>query len=414
MFPVIDLGPVAIQAAGLLLILSIWLGLSLTGRLATHLGTHGDAIENGILLGFLAGIVAARIGFLLTNTSILLENPLSIVSLTPSMLDANFGILTGLLVVFILYQRKNLPLWPTLDTLSPLWIFAYVGFQLANLADGNAYGLPTDLPWGVVLWNSPRHPVQIYALILTTVLLAWWLVRTRLAKQNGFYQSGVLFSLTLGSLAAITLITQAFVAEKHLLLGVDQIQLISVILLALSLFLTFKLGINPSKVETAYISMGANVDALDNLYQGSQDIASQVKILRRSGVYQTRDIRPGHEDTQYLNRILLIETTLSYPDLLTTLKDIERAHGRQPGEQDIIPLDLDLLTYGKGVFRHKGRQVPDPEIRKQGYILIPLAETTPEFRHPATGESINDLIAKLSPDAQDIQKIEEVNDGTEG
>ena len=399
MFPVLDLGPVAIQAAGLLLILSVWLGLSLSGRLANHLGTHGDAIENGILFGFLTGILAARVGFLLTHPAILLENPLSVVSLTPSMLDANFGILTGLLVAFIIYQRKHLPLWPTLDTLSPLMIFAYAGFQLANLADGNAYGLPTDLPWGIYLWNATRHPVQIYALILTVILLVWLLVRTRLAKQNGFYRSGLLFSLTVDGMALTTLITQAFVAEKYLFLGVDPIQLLSLILLALSLFLTYKLGFNPVKLQTAYISMGANIDALDNLYQGSQDIAAQVKILRRSGVYQTRDIRPGHEDTQYLNRVLLIETTLTYPDLLATLKDIERAHGRQPGEQDVIPLDLDLLTYGKEVFRHKGRQVPDPEIRNQGYILIPLAETTPEFRHPATGESINVLIAKLSPDA---------------
>ena len=414
MFPVIDLGPVALQAAGLLLILSIWLGLSLTGKFAAHLGTNGDAIENGLLFGFLAGILAARVGFLLTNPTILQDNPLSIISLTPSMLDANFGILAGLLVALIIFQRKHLPLWPTLDTLSPLFILAYVGFQLANLANGNAYGLPTDLPWGVVLWNATRHPVQIYALILTAGLLIWWLARTQLAKRNGFYQSGVLFSITAGALALITLVTQAFVAEKQMLLGVDQIQLLALILLAASLFLIYKLGFNPSTPETAYISMGSNSDPLDNLYQGSQNIAARFKILRRSGVYQTKDVREGHEDTTYLNRILLIETALPYPELVASLKEIEQAHGRQPGEQDIIPLDLDVLTYGKQVFHHKGRQIPDPGLRDHGYILIPLAETTPDFRHPATGESIDDLISKLSPDELDIQKIEEVKDGTEG
>ena len=414
MFPVLDLGPLAIQAAGLLLILSIWLGLWLSGKLAAHLGTNGDVIENGILFGFLAGILAARIGFLLTHPAILVENPLSIVSLTPSMLDANFGLLTGLLVVLITYQRKHLPLWPTLDTLSPLFILAFAGCQLANLADGNAYGLPTELPWGITLWNAARHPVQIYALILTLVLLVWWLVRTRMTQQNGFYHSGILSSITFAALAAITLFTQAFVAEKQLLLGVDQIQLLALILLAGSLFMIYKLGIEGPKSVVACISMGSNVDPLDNLYNGSQAVAAQFKILNRSDIYQTKDVREGREDRHYLNRVLQIETNLSYPDLVIKLKEIEQAHGREPGNKEIVPLDLDVLTYGKQVFRNQGRQIPEPGLRNNGYMLLPLAETKPDFHHPATGESIDDLIAKLPPDEKDILKIEEVNDGTEG
>ena len=414
MFPVIDLGPVALQAAGLLLILSVWLGLSLTGKFAAHLGTNGDAIENGLLFGFLAGILAARVGFLLTNPTILQDNPLSFISLTPSMLDANFGILAGLLVALIIFQRKHLPLWPPWIPSAPfsfwpMWVFNWQILPMEMLTGC----LPT-CPGAWYLWNATRHPVQIYALILTAGLLIWWLARTQLAKRNGFYQSGVLFSITAGALALITLVTQAFVAEKQMLLGVDQIQLLALILLAVSLFLIYKLGLNPSSPETAYISMGSNNDPLDNLYQGSQNIAARFKILRRSGVYQTKDVREGHEDTTYLNRVLLIETALPYPELVASLKEIEQAHGRQPGEQDIIPLDLDVLTYGKQVFHHKDRQIPDPGLRDHGYILIPLAETTPDFRHPATGESIDDLILKLSPDKLDIQKIEEVNDGTEG
>ncbi len=77
-------------------------------------------------------------------------------------------------------------------------------------------------------------------------------------------------------------------------------------------------------------------------------------------------------------------------------------------------MDLDVLTYGKQVFINQNRQIPDPDLRKHGYILLPLAETTPDFQHPATGESIEDLISKLSPEELDIQRIEEVKDGTEG
>ena len=414
MFPVIDLGPLAIQAAGLLLILSLWLGLWLSGKFAANLGTNGDAIENGLMMAFLIGVVAARVGFLLTNPAILADDPLAIVSLTPSMLDANFGLLAGAIVLLITFQRKHLPLWPTLDTLSPLLIFVFIGLQLANLANGNAYGLPTDLPWSVSLWNADRHPVQIYALILTAILLIWWLVKTHWIKENGFFQSGVLFNIVLAGLAFTTLFTQAFVADKRTILGFDQVQWLALIVLVGSLALIYKLGFTRPKSVSAFISMGANVDPLDNLYEGSQDIASQFKILGRSSVYQTEDTREGHAGEFYLNRVLQIETALPYPDFRAKLKEIERAHGREPGNHDIVPLDLDILTYGQQVFHHQGQQIPDPDILVNGYMSLPLAETTPAFRHPGTGEAIDEIITRLALDQQNVQKLEEVKDGTEG
>ncbi len=93
MFPVINLGPLAIQSAGMILILSLWIGIWLSSRLARNIGTNGDVIENGILAALLLGIFGARVGFLLQNFSIFLDNPLSLVSLTPSMLDPAFGFL---------------------------------------------------------------------------------------------------------------------------------------------------------------------------------------------------------------------------------------------------------------------------------------------------------------------------------
>lgn len=414
MFPVIDLGPLAIQAAGLLLILSLWLGLWLSGKFAAQLGTNGDVIENGLMFGFLAGIAAARIGFVLTNPAILTENPLSILSLTPSMLDANFGLLAGLLVLLIIFQRKHLPLWPTLDTLSPLFILAFAGVQLANLADGNAYGLPADLPWSVYLWNADRHPVQIYALILTAALLVWWLVQTHGLKQNGYTHSGVLFGITLAALSFITLFTQAFVADKQLLLGFDRVQWAALILLAASLAAIYQLAFTRPKKVKALISMGSNINPLDNLYEGSQDIAAQFKILNRSNVYQTEDTRESHRGQYYLNRVLQIETALPYLDFRASLKAIEKAHGREPGNRDLVPLDLDILTFGSQVFRYQGKQIPDPDILTHGYISLPLAETVPDFRHPGTGETIDKILSKLSPEEQNVQKIEEVQDGTEG
>lgn len=109
MFPVIDLGPVAIQAPGLILIISFFLGTWLVGKLANALGTNGDAIENSLLIGLVAGLLSARIGFFLQNPAILIENPLSILSLTPTMLNPSFGILVGVHSAFIFAQKNTCP-----------------------------------------------------------------------------------------------------------------------------------------------------------------------------------------------------------------------------------------------------------------------------------------------------------------
>jgi phosphatidylglycerol---prolipoprotein diacylglyceryl transferase len=414
MFPVIDLGPLAIQAAGLILILSLWIGIWFATRLAMSIGTNGDVIENGFLAGLLLGILGARIGFLLQNPSIFLDNPLSLVSLSPSMLNPTFGILVAVLVILIAFQRKHLPLWPTMDTISPILILLFAGIHLANYADGNAYGLPTDLPWGIFLWNAYRHPVQLYAFILGLTVLIWWLIQSKWMKITGFIHSGVNFAITLSSLSAITAFTQAFVAEKSEFLNLDLIQLLAVMILAGGLVTIYFLQYHSRRQIPVYLSLGSNLNPEEELFQGSQDIAQHCKVLRCSGLYQTMDVREGHQNDVYLNRILLVETNLPFPELQNRLKSIERDHGRELGNKENIPLDIDIITYGSDVFRYEYKIIPDPNLIKFRYIALPLEEVSPGFRHPGTGESIQAILNKLNEQEQLVQKISEVEYGTKG
>ncbi len=414
MFPVIDLGPLSIQASGLILILSLWVGIWISGRLARNIGTNGDAIENGILAGLLLGILGARIGFLFQNPSIFLDNPLSLVSLTPSMLDPGFGLLVAGLVILIAFQRKHLPLWPTLDTLSPILILLFAGINLANYADGNAYGLPANLPWSIFLWNAYRHPVQLYSFILGLLVLVWWLLQTKFVKTTGFQHSGLNFSITLSSLSAITVFTQAFVAEKVQFLNLDLIQFLAVTFLMGGLFTIYFLQYRPRKQVQVYLSLGSNRALEDQLYQGSQDIAKFFKVRRRSSLYKTKDIRKDHQDEEYFNRVLLVETVLSYPELRENLKSIELNHGRDSENKDDIPLDIDIIIFDGDVFKYEHKIIPDPNLLKYRYIALPIQEISPDFRHPGTGESIQNILKRMDEEEQPVQKVSEVENGTEG
>jgi len=229
MFPIINIGPLAIQAAGFILLLSLFIGIWVTGILAKNIGTNGDAIENSLLVGLVSGLLSARLGFLLQNPTVFSENPLSIFSPTPSMLNPGFGIFVGLTASIIFAQKKHLPTWPTLDTLSPILILLFVGVHLANFANGNNFGLPTKLPWGIELWNETRHPVQAYAIILSLITLLGLAFYTKRFRKTGFIKSGILFSLTVSVLGLITLFTRAFVSEKVLLGNFDLWQVVGLI-----------------------------------------------------------------------------------------------------------------------------------------------------------------------------------------
>ncbi|HQA28646.1 MAG TPA: 2-amino-4-hydroxy-6-hydroxymethyldihydropteridine diphosphokinase [Brevefilum fermentans] len=412
MFPIINIGPLAIQAAAFILLLSFFIGSFLTGKFSTNLGTHTEAIENGILIALIAGIIGARLGFMLKNPSIMTINPLSLLSLTPSMLDTSFGILVGILTPIILAQKKHLPLWPTLDALTPLFLLIFMGIHLANYANGNAYGVPTQVPWGVSLWNATRHPVQLYGFILGTILTLFLLIQTKWLKTTGFMHNGVLFSLAIAGIAVIILFTRAFNAEKFLLGQFDFYQLIAFGSLLCSSALLYVRAFPRKRKIGVIISMGSNIDPQSNFSQAEEMLADQFRIRRKSGAYLTKDVYRRPEVNPFYNKVLEIETDLPYPALDERLKAIEKQLGRVTGEKARVVLDLDILTYGENVFKAAHHHIPSPDMLKYRYIAVPLAEMSPDFRHPATGVSIQEILEKITDQAKAI-RINEVENGIE-
>ncbi|HOE69623.1 MAG TPA: 2-amino-4-hydroxy-6-hydroxymethyldihydropteridine diphosphokinase [Brevefilum sp.] len=412
MFPIINIGPLAIQAASFILLLSFFIGSFLTGKFSTNIGTHTEAIENGILIGLIAGILGARLGFMLKNPSIMTINPLSLFSLSPSMLDASFGILVGILTLIILAQRKHLPLWPTLDALTPFCLLIFMGIHLANFANGSAYGIPTQMPWGISLWNATRHPVQLYGFILGAVLTLALLIRTRWLKTTGFMHNGVLFSAAIAGIAVITLFTRAFNAEKFLLGQFDFYQLIAFGSLLCAMALLYVRAFPRKRKIGVIISMGSNIDPQSNFSQAEDLLADQFRIRRKSGAYLTEDVHRRPEVNPFHNKVLEIETNLPYPVLDARLKAIEKQLGRETGEKVQVALDLDILTYGDCVFKAAHHHIPSPDMLKYRYLAMPLAEMLPGFRHPATGVSIQEILEKITDQAK-ATRINEVENGIE-
>lgn len=192
MLPILQIGPLAIQVPGLLLLAGLWLGLTLSEQLlqaSKQRHMRVQDVSNVALLSLGIGLVGARIGYALQFPSAFSNTPLDLISLSPALLDPWLGTFAALMAAIAIIQRKQLPAALVLDVFTPLLACLVIAWFLSNLASGNGYGLPTHLPWGIDLFGALRHPAQFYdSLAAASVLGFIWLQRrkTHLGKANLF------------------------------------------------------------------------------------------------------------------------------------------------------------------------------------------------------------------------------------
>ena len=213
MFPIIQIGPLAIQAPGLILIAGLWIGLTIAERRAHRLGENPGHLYNIVYIMLIAGVIGARLSYAVTYPDAFFENPLSLISLNPGLLDPLAGGLISLGAVAIYLFRKRIPLWSTLDGLTPLLAVLGIAIGISHFASGSAFGNPTHMPWGIELWGAIRHPTQIYESILAASILIIILLLDRTSWNS---TPGNLF-LSFISLTAISrLFLEAFRGDSML------------------------------------------------------------------------------------------------------------------------------------------------------------------------------------------------------
>jgi phosphatidylglycerol:prolipoprotein diacylglycerol transferase len=215
----------------ILLLAALWLGLTLSEKRAERHGISKEALNNIVYYSILGYIIGGRVLFALANLSAFMQSPLSLFSINIDLFDPVGALAAALLVGFIYGQRQKLPLWSALDALTPLFAVVAIGLSLTHLAAGTAFGQPTNVPWGIELWNATRHPSQVYEFIAS--LLIFGLIWFRRSDSH----AGSDFLLFVASTAEAHLFLEAFRGDSTLLFGVyRQAQIIAWMVLAAALF----------------------------------------------------------------------------------------------------------------------------------------------------------------------------------
>ena len=124
------------------------------------------------------------------------------------------------------------------------------------------------------------------------------------------------------------------------------------------------------------------------------DDALNSRVLRRSHLYRTAPVGPPQPD--YLNACILIETTLTPRALLQRLLAIENQFGRvRKVRWGARSLDLDLLLFGDQIVDCPGLTVPHPRLHERAFVLVPLMDIVPSWRHPIFGKTIAQLSEQI-------------------
>lgn len=152
-----------------------------------------------------------------------------------------------------------------------------------------------------------------------------------------------------------------------------------------------------------FIALGSNLgDREGNLAAARMALMlHDVEIVAQSRVVQTPALlpegAPAEWNLPYLNQVVEVQTRLSPHELLTCLKLIESDLGRQnrphwaPRE-----MDLDLLCYGDEIIVTDVLTLPHAQMDSRDFVLKPLMEIAPHWRHPVLGKTAEELLAEMA------------------
>jgi len=156
------------------------------------------------------------------------------------------------------------------------------------------------------------------------------------------------------------------------------------------------------------IGVGANLPSRfggpeETLKAAIGAIADQgVEVLQVSSIWLSAPV-PVSDQPWYRNAVIAVETALGPRELMACLQKIESDFGRVRSVRDAPRvLDLDILAYHGDVLSESDCVIPHPRMHTRSFVLLPLAEVAPTWRHPVTGAFVQDLIDEM-PEGQEIE-----------
>ncbi len=156
-----------------------------------------------------------------------------------------------------------------------------------------------------------------------------------------------------------------------------------------------------------YLSLGSNRGDRRRNIEGALlrlEDHPGVELIRVSGLYDTEPMYL-EDQPRFLNAVAELRVELDPRRLLELCRGIEAALGREKTVRyGPRAIDLDILSYGRETIDEPDLKIPHPRLAERRFVLVPLRELNPEWRHPVSGKTVGELLEALG-NSQEVELI---------
>ncbi|MBA1333677.1 MAG: Prolipoprotein diacylglyceryl transferase [Firmicutes bacterium] len=212
---------------GIIMSAGILMGMLIALKEAKRLGMDENLILDLVIFAIPAGIVGARLYYVIFNWDYYSGNLLQIINIRGGGL-AIHGTLIAAVITGLIYARvKKVSFWTLADITAPGIILGQAIGRWGNFVNQEAYGVPTDLPWGIMVNGVKVHPTFFYEFLWNMgvfFVLLWFRKRKKVEGEvfllyvilysvGRFFIEGLrIDSLMIGSLRMAQVVSLAAVA----------------------------------------------------------------------------------------------------------------------------------------------------------------------------------------------------------
>jgi phosphatidylglycerol:prolipoprotein diacylglycerol transferase len=232
---VFHLGFYELRWYGVMVMLAVLAIIYISWLEAKRVGIKEDHVFSMAVWAIISGVIFSRVVHVIDYWEYYMEHPSQILNFEGlGVYGAVIGIL---LAVFIYCRVQKLSVWQMGDIVAPGALVGMAIGRIGCLINGCCYGLPTTVPWAVIYMNPnsyapvgiPIHPTQAYHILWNmAAFVVIWSLRKRLKPE------GSLFFLYLALYAAGDLLVRFFREGDPFLFGIQQAQLIGIIILVVT------------------------------------------------------------------------------------------------------------------------------------------------------------------------------------
>ncbi|MGM0366900.1 MAG: prolipoprotein diacylglyceryl transferase [Actinomycetota bacterium] len=234
---------------GILIAVSLLIGLLVSYLLAKYRGQKEEEILNFAPFAIILSIIGARLLHVAVNWSYYINHPALIFSFRSGGLAIHGVILGGFIALLLFVKIRKLDLWLWADILVPALILGQAIGRWGNYFNQEAFGRPTSLPWGIYIDPAHRpygyasyeyfHPTFFYESVINFSLFFLLLVMHRFYKNKpNRLPPGLIFSMYLGVYAVYRTFIESYRIDSSYIGTVKVVYIINIVALAAALFIS--------------------------------------------------------------------------------------------------------------------------------------------------------------------------------